>query len=80
MLGCCCETRKHEFSFVGGVKDGARWGVNGDWIGGESFVAHGSSQREEMGCATRVGNGIKRSGGRTGYMGTLLYTSGCRWW
>jgi len=52
-----------------GVEYDARWGVNGNRGCGRVLVAHRCSRRKEVCSTTRISNGIKRSGGRTGNWG-----------
>jgi len=54
------------------MHDNTGGGVYGNKVSSGAFVANGSGSGEEMCHASRVGNGIERSDGRTGGMGTML--------
>ena len=53
------------------MHDNTRWGVYGNRVSSGAFVANGSGSGEKVCHATRVSNGIERSGGRTSGMGTM---------
>jgi len=57
---------------VGGMQDNTGWGVDGNRFGSRTLVANQSGGGEKMCCATRIGNGIERSGRRTSGMSTML--------
>jgi len=57
---------------VGRMHDNTGWGVDGNRVGSRMLVANQSGGGEKMCHATRIGNGIERSGGRTSGMSTML--------
>jgi len=67
MAGCRRKTRNGEVSLMGGMQNSARGGVHGDWCVGCALVADWGGGGKEMRGTSKIGNGIKWSGGRTGY-------------
>jgi len=66
------EAREVKVCLVGLMHDNTGWGVYGNRVSSGAFVANGSGSGEKVCHAPRVGNGIERSGRRTGGMGTML--------
>jgi len=66
------EAGEVQVCLVGQMHDNTGWGVYGNRVSSGAFVANGSGSGEKVCCATRVSNGIERSGGRTSGMGTML--------
>jgi len=50
--------------------------MDGNGVCSGPLVANRGGQREKMGCAARIGSGIKWGGGRTGGMSRMWCTSG----
>jgi len=72
MAHCCWEAWEVKVGFMGRMHDNTRWGVDGNRVSSRMLVANWSGSGEKMGHATRISNGIERSGRRTGGMSTML--------